>query len=205
MNDDTIHTTVWTWSEYNDYVANPENNQNISNLESKIELEIKARPPFLISYTDIASAPPPSNNEEKEATVFFVNILLIVPLVYYILKEELKSTTERDENDTKLIKYIVKFGFQDYLPSIITNSHVKEAYNLQVSLLQEGTVHVAATIFITYMIVSAMSHDGGQKVLDQALRHLVDQEVDQDHESTITNLGEIFNIFGNICSIYISS
>ena len=150
----------------------------------------QTRPPFLILYTDIASAPPPSNNEEKEATDFFVNILLIVPLVYYILKEELKSTTERDENDTKLIKYIVKFGFQDYLPSIITNSHVKEAYNLQVSLLQEGTVHVAATIFITYMIVSAMSHDGGQKVLDQALRHLVDQEVDQDHESTITNLGE---------------
>jgi len=67
---------------------------------------------------------------------------------------------------------------------------VKNAYDFNTNLLTDGSFDLCATMFITYMIVSAMCHKDGNIVLDRALRHLEDQNSSYPPRSTIRNLGE---------------
>ena len=188
----SVHTDAWEWDEYNAYVEDPMNNDLMDALILKIEQVIGARPPFLTTYiSELVCQPKPEDSDhQREANAYFVNVLIVLPAVYRIVKSEYDGSTQLHDKGKKNLKYMLKYGFQNQLPTKKPAQAEKNAYDFNTNLLTDGSFDLCATMFITYMIVSAMCHKDGNIVLDRALRHLEDQNSSYPPRSTIRNLGE---------------
>lgn len=188
----SVHTNAWEWDEYNAYVEDPMNNDLMNALIVKIETVIGARPPFLTTdISELACQPKPEDSDhQREANAYFVNVLIVLPAVYRIVKSEYDGSSQLHDKGKKNLKYMLKYGFQNQLPTKKPAQAVKNAYDFNTNLLTDGSFDLCATMFITYMIVSAMCHEDGAIVLDRALRHLEDQNSSYPPRSTIRNLGE---------------
>ena len=69
------------------------------------------------------------------------------------------------------IIYLIKFGYQGYVPNLEVHNHGKMCYNLDGidNFMRQGHYEYGATLFLTYMICVSFCFPGHSAIIHQAL------------------------------------
>ena len=128
------------------------------------------------------------------ATTFIINAHLILPHIYYIIFGASKWVEPKNlfDNDGHMgpIIYLIKFGYQGYVPNLEVHNHGKMYYNLDGTdnFTRQGHYEYGATLFVTFMICVYLCFPVHSTIINQWLWSMESKSTTHKTQTTLKKI-----------------